>query len=653
MIYYVSANGNNSSDGSINAPFKTINHAAQIAVAGDIVKVFGGTYREWVNPVNSGTEDNRIIFEAVDGEKPIIKGSEIIDNWENVKETIWKKVLPNDMFGEFNPYNEFVEGDWFEEPLKDYRVHLGDVYINGTSMFEAKSMDDLYDNTPNYNNFPSYAQGSYQLWDKTNDKIVLKPELTTYKWYATVDETNTTIFCNFQNFNPNEELVEINVRPCCFYPISTGINYITLRGFEFAQAACQWAPPSANQICMVGPHWSKGWIIENNILHDAKCCAISLGKDETTGDNLSIKYGVKSNHRHQLEAVFSALQMGWDKNTVGSHIVRNNEIYDCGQAGIVGHMGCIFSVIEHNHIYNISLKHEFWGHEMAGIKFHAAIDVVIKNNNIHNCSTFGIWLDWQTQGTRLTANVIYSNLYDFVVEVSHGPYLLDHNLFLSQYTINNISQGGAFVHNLFCGKIKDLKDLTRSTPYHFPHSTAVAGCCEIYGGDDRYLNNLFIDPHKNSDTVDPFTKNCDKYTSYEKFEETINSNQPKVSLDTFVDNPSPVMVEGNGYSGKATPSANEKSAIILDNAAASISSKDGIWTLNLEVPENLCTFKCEAATTKRLGKARLPQQNFEESNGNEIDFSKDLIGENHTDNIIPGPFASLKGGKQQIIVWKE
>lgn len=51
MIYYVSANGNNSSDGSINAPFKTINHAAQIAVAGDTVKVFGGTYREWVNPV--------------------------------------------------------------------------------------------------------------------------------------------------------------------------------------------------------------------------------------------------------------------------------------------------------------------------------------------------------------------------------------------------------------------------------------------------------------------------------------------------------------------------------------------------------------------------------------------------------------------------
>jgi len=334
----------------------------------------------------------------VEGEHPVIKGSEIVKNWERVEETVWKKVLPNEMFGDFNPYALEVEGDWFEDPCKDYRVHLGDVYINGTSMFEAKSMEDLYDSTPFYNNYPSCFQGSYQLWNKIEDKTVANPELTTYKWYATVDETNTTIFCNFQNYNPNEEFIEINVRPCCFYPKSTGINYITLRGFEIAQTASPWAPPTADQIGMVGPHWSKGWIIENNILHDAKCCAVSLGKDEATGHNLSIRYGRKSNHRHQLEAVFSAIQLGWDKDTVGSHIVKNNEIYDCGQAGVVGHMGCVFSKVEHNHIYNIGLKHEYWGHEMAGIKFHAAIDVVIKNNNIHNCSTFGIWLDWQNQG---------------------------------------------------------------------------------------------------------------------------------------------------------------------------------------------------------------------------------------------------------------
>ena len=52
MIYYVSTNGNDAALGTKEAPFKTINHAAQIAVAGDTVRVFGGTYRENVDPKN-------------------------------------------------------------------------------------------------------------------------------------------------------------------------------------------------------------------------------------------------------------------------------------------------------------------------------------------------------------------------------------------------------------------------------------------------------------------------------------------------------------------------------------------------------------------------------------------------------------------------
>lgn len=59
---------------------------------------------------------------------------------------------------------------------------------------------------------------------------------------------------------------------------------------------------------MIGPHWSKGWIIENNHIHDAKCCGVSLGKDDTTGDNLATRYGRKSGHRYQLESVFMGVQ---------------------------------------------------------------------------------------------------------------------------------------------------------------------------------------------------------------------------------------------------------------------------------------------------------------------------------------------------------
>ncbi|OJF91538.1 hypothetical protein [Alkalibacterium sp. 20] len=42
-------------------------------------------------------------------------------------------------------------------------------------------------------------------------------------------------------------------------------------------------------------------------------------------------------------------------------------------------------------------------------------------------------------------------------------------------------------------------EIRRTTPYHFPHETAMAGYSNITGGDDRYYNNIFLgddDTHK-------------------------------------------------------------------------------------------------------------------------------------------------------------
>ena len=98
MIYYVSKNGSDFNKGTKESPFLTISRAAEIAVAGDTVRVYGGIYREWVDPRNSGEENAHIVYEAVEGEKPVIKGSEIITDWERVSNTVWKRVLSNEMF---------------------------------------------------------------------------------------------------------------------------------------------------------------------------------------------------------------------------------------------------------------------------------------------------------------------------------------------------------------------------------------------------------------------------------------------------------------------------------------------------------------------------------------------------------------------------
>lgn len=475
-VYHVSKSGSDGNKGTEKAPFLTIQKAADLAEAGDKVVVHEGVYREWVKPENGGLSDScRIVYEAAAGERVVIKGSERIAGWSHVAGNVWKVRLDNSFFKDFNPYTHTVNGDWIVAPL-DYKVHTGEVYLNGVSFYEAASLEEIYE--------PVKREASLlETWGGRRERI-LKPEDTLYQWFCEADAENTTIYANFQGADPNAEEVEINVRKACFFSKKTGLNYITVRGFEMMHAATSWAPPTAMQEGLLGVNWSKGWVIENNVIHDSKCSGISIGKEGSTGDNDFTKYHIKPGYQHQMEAVFKARNIGWGKERIGSHVIRNNVIYDCGQNGIVGHLGCVFSEIYGNEIYNIAVKHEFYGHEIAGIKLHAAIDVQIHHNYIHDC-TLGTWLDWQAQGTRVSGNIYDGNDRDLMVEVTHGPYLVDNNIFTSAYAFDNAAQGGAYVNNLCCGFTNHYPVLDRATPYHLPHSTEVLGTVPVYGFDDR------------------------------------------------------------------------------------------------------------------------------------------------------------------------
>ena len=276
--FHVAVTGSDFADGTKEYPFRTISKAAKVAETGDKVIVHEGEYREWVKPEHSGYSNiSRITYEAAEGEKVVIKGSERIQGWELLEGTVWKVVLPNTFFGDYNPYKEILKGDWFMYKPGVFR-HPGEVYLNGVSFYEADSLDEVKN--------PVVRTAVHDLpWFKTEEKI-LHPELTVYQWFCETNNETTTIYANFQDADPNKELVEINVRKCCFYPEKSGLNYITVRGFEMAQAACPWTPPTADQPGLLGANWSKGWIIENNIIHDAKCSAISIGKEASTGHNL-------------------------------------------------------------------------------------------------------------------------------------------------------------------------------------------------------------------------------------------------------------------------------------------------------------------------------------------------------------------------------
>ncbi len=455
--YHVSPQGNDANDGSAAKMLKTISAAALRAQPGDVITVHEGVYRERISPPRGGQSDaKRIVYQAAPGEKVEIKGSEVVKHWEKVHGRHMEGHALQCIFRQASTLTaDLIHGDWFSPQGRQH--HTGAVYLNGDWLTEAAKLDD-----------------------------VLKPVGKTPLWFGRVDKDSTTIWAQFKGIDPNGQRVEINVRQTVFYPEKPGMNYITVRGFTLRHAATPWAPPTAEQIGLVGTHWSKGWIIENNVISHSRCSGIALGKYGDAWDNKS------QSADGYIGTIQRALKNGWSKKNIGHHVVRNNTISHCEQTGIVGSLGAVFSVVTGNTIHDIHVQRLFSGAEMAGIKFHGAIDVEIRGNHIYR-TCLGIWLDWMAQGAHVTGNLFHDNQgYDLFVEVDHGPFLVDNNIFLSPMAFLSVSHGGAYVHNLVAGGLRLIPYDARTTPFHRAHSTELAGLHDNPCGDDRYYNNLFV-----------------------------------------------------------------------------------------------------------------------------------------------------------------
>jgi len=600
--YHVAKNGNNSNSGTKEAPFLTIQIASNISQPGDVITVHEGIYREWVKPSLGGKSDNeRIVYQAAIGEKVVIKGSEILTGWEQITGSVWRIKIVNSFFGDFNPYKDIIHGDWFDS--KDRIHHTGEVYLNGKSLWEMAIIEDVFN--------PK----------ERNDRF--DPKGSTYTWYCESNKENTFIYANFQGADPNIELVEINVRKSCFYPDKTGVNYITVRGFYMSHAATNWAPPTAEQVGLIGTNWSKGWIIENNILSDSKCSGITLGKHGDEFDNKS-----QDSAEGYVETINRGLKNGWNKENIGSHIVRNNTISNCEQTGICGSLGAIFSIVENNNIYNISVKHQFGGAEIAGIKFHAAIDVLIKNNRISRCGR-GLWLDWMAQGTQVSGNLFYNNDWDdLFVEVNHGPFMIDNNIFLSKLSLQDWSEGGAYVHNLFAGNIS-LSPQGRLTPYHPAHSTDIAGLKNTKGGDDRFYNNIFVG---GTEQVDNRWSGLKCY----------------IRSDIF-----PIVADGNVYMNGGNLYTGEKSFLTSSvNPDIKIIEKDNSYYLEITNDNKIKKLETTLVTSELLGNAVVPNLPFLTFDAKPIRIDKDYFGEKrNTKKPTPGPFEAITNEKATLKVW--
>lgn len=659
MLYYVNQAAACEGDGSKNRPFKRISDAARVAMPGDEVIVAKGVYREYVNPFRGGTKDARIVYRSEEPLGAVVTGAEKLSGWTRYQdyENVWTVRVDNGIFGDYNPYTTEVYGDWYFAPAVR---HTGAVYLNDVMLYETESLEECIEGkvyTPS--------------WD---------PDKSIYKWYTEQDNGETVLYANFQGYDPNKENVEINVRRRCFFPSNTGRGYITVSGFVFTKAATTWAPPAAFQDGMVGPHWSKGWIIEDCEVSNSKCCGISLGKYyDAENDHYFTKKHMKSPTQMERDAVCRGQYHGWLKEKVGSHIVRRCHIHHCEQTGIVGRMGAVFSLIEDNHIHHINNMQQLGGAEISGIKLHAAIDVVIRRNHIHH-STMGIWCDWEAQGTRISQNLLHDNYrpdfctwaeggmgsQDIFVEVGHGPTLIDNNIMLSKASLMIATESVAMVHNLILGAFLNVGAGTgeRYTPYHIRHRTEVAGFMTILHGDDRFYNNIFVQKwpiivdketgeKKEKDSL-VGTWQFDEYPTYEEWIPHFDLDVARPDMGKLAQwhekEHLPVWAGGNAYLGGAKQWKKETNYFFDDAQEIQVElvEKDGQYMLETNVYDIIKDYTAGIITSDILGKAFQPEQRFENPDGSAITFDRDYFGDARGLRTVPGPFVSADSLKKKV-----
>lgn len=210
---------------------------------------------------------------------------------------------------------------------------------------------------------------------------------------------------------------------------------------------------------------------------------------------------------------------------------------------------------------------------MAGIKFHGAVDTLISHNHIYRVNR-GIWLDWMSQGTRVTGNLLHDNgsSEDIFVEVNHGPFVIDKNLLFSKNSMLVNSQCCTYAHNLVNGRVRVITGERRKTPYLKEHGTEMLGLAENLSGDERWYNNLIV-----------------------------NKGLSEYDAATL-----PMFMGGNVYLNEAAPSKHDSDSQVFlgGDPRIELVEKGEEWFLQIKQYQHWRNLKRSLVNTRRLGEPK-------------------------------------------------
>jgi len=201
-----------------------------------------------------------------------------------------------------------------------------------------------------------------------------------------------------------------------------------------------------------------------------------------------------------------------------------------------------------------------------------------------------------------------------------------------------------------------------TTPYHRPHSTQLAGYAVIFGGDDRYVGNLFVggDP---STAYGPAaegygptfggTAGYDGHpASFEEYLARID-DQPPGDHHRFLGVKQPVYARANAYAAGARPFDGEREPRVLGAATATVVDEGDSVYLITDLPDAFDRARIGVVTGRDLERVRCADADFEEADGGPATMEIDLIGEARRPGgqAAVGPIAGLSSGASRTRIF--
>ena len=368
-VYVVDQQHHAASDenpGTEEAPFLTIQSAADVVGPGEKVLIKSGVYREWVQPRRGGAgPDGMISYEAAPGAEATIRGSQVLEaTWSNEDLTgsvsVWRADLPEAFFEGDHPFAvaNTTEADfdimrWArgERGRVPHTLPRAMVFQNGRRLTQLGSADEL-----------RRVPGAFWI-DTSEHRLHVNP---------------------FDREDPNGAQFEVTTQQFLFNPLVRDLGYIRVSGLTFEHAGNGFIRSGNGAVSTWGGHH---WIIEDNTVRHINSVGIEMGGMTEEGQH--------GDQRAELET------------TTGSHLVRRNQVYDCGTGGIQGTL-VVRSLLAGNHIHDCGWQEVQHYLETGGIKILMTVDTVVQCNHIHHCQAApGMWIDFANRNTRICRNLLH------------------------------------------------------------------------------------------------------------------------------------------------------------------------------------------------------------------------------------------------------